>query len=223
MHDVADDGRDGEPQELDGLPRVAPHRQDRDGVDRQRGAHDPDERRRQPEHVDHAVPGVADDGVDEHDGDGAVRALGGELGDQAPAHGVTGEDALLDAEVVDDATQQLAVGLEVGAVGGKTTSAAVAGGVDGDDLEPHRDQPRERLRVEEPLDGEPVHDDERDAGTGDGDAHGVAVGDLDAMAGQAGRGDGHAVAGDAFGDRAGIRFDDMAHDELPSTPRPGTG
>ena len=46
---------------------------------------------------------------------------------------------------------------------GQALGAAVAGGVDRDDLEAHRHEPRERLGVEEALGREAVHDHERDA------------------------------------------------------------
>ena len=49
-------------------------------------------RREQAADVDQAVPGVADDGVDEHHADGPLGLGGAQLGDDPAAHGVAGEE-----------------------------------------------------------------------------------------------------------------------------------
>ena len=78
--------------------------------------------------------------------------------------------ASLDAEVVEHPAEQLGVAGHALRAGGQAERAAVAGGVDGDDLEAEVDQARQRLRVEDPLGGEPVDDHERHAPPADGHA-----------------------------------------------------
>ena len=68
--------------------------------------------------------------------------------------------------------------------GGQAEGAAVAGGVDGDDLEAEVDQARQRLGVEDPLGREPVDDHERHAPPADGDADGVTVVERDLVTGE---------------------------------------
>ena len=67
--------------------------------------------------------------------------------------------------------------------------AAVAGGVDGDDLEAEVDEARQGLGVEEALGREAVDDDERHAPPADRDADLVAVGERDLVPGQPRQGD----------------------------------
>ena len=118
------------------------------------------------------------------DGDGLLGPLRGELGHDPTAHRVPGEHGRLDAQLVDGPAHQLGVVAEVAGVAGQALRAAVAGHVDGDDLEPLAHQAVEGLGVEEALGGEPVHDDQRDAPAADGEADLVAVGEGERVAGQ---------------------------------------
>ena len=86
----------------------------------------------------------------------------------------------------------------------------MAGGVDGDDPEPHGDEPGQGLCVEEPFDRKSVDHDERHALAGDGHAHLVAVGERDLVPGETGRLDG--AGRERFvEDRTLDRLDDLAH------------
>ena len=66
-------------------------------------------RREDPADVDHAVPRVADDGVDEDDAEGPLGLVGAQLGDDPAAHRVAGEERPLDAELVEGPAEQLGV------------------------------------------------------------------------------------------------------------------
>ena len=113
---------------------------------------------------------------------------GGQLGDETPTHRVTGEDRLLDAEGVEDATEEVGVGREVAAAGRQALGTAVPGGVDGDDLEPDVDEAPQRLGVQHALGGEAVDEDERHALAAHGDADPVPVGQRRRGVGPAGAG-----------------------------------
>ena len=80
--------------------------------------------------------------------------------------------------------------------------AAVAGHVDGHHLEPRGHQPGQGVGVEEPLGGEPVDHHQGDAPTAHGQAHPMAVGQLEGVTGQGGHGP---VAGAARAVRLGGR------------------
>ena len=90
-----------------------------------------------------------------------------------------------------------------GAAGGQAQGAAVAGRVDGDDLEAHRHQAGQRLGVEDALGREPVDQHERHAPAADGHADLVPVGEGDEVAGQAGRADLGRVGGLRSAGRSG--------------------
>ncbi len=93
------------------------------------------------------------------------------------------EDGLAHAEVVQHPRQQVRRSSPVlCAFVGQAEGAAVAGRVDGDDLEAEVDEARQRLRVEDALGGEPVDHDQRDASAADRHADLVAVGEGDQVA-----------------------------------------
>ena len=99
--------------ELRGLLGVLEHRRRRHGVE---GEQDDDAghgRREHPPDVDQAVPGVAHDGVDEDDPEGPLGLVGTQLGDDAAAHRMAGEERPRDAQLVEDATQEVGVVAEV--------------------------------------------------------------------------------------------------------------
>ena len=78
-------------------------------------------------------------------------------------------------------------------------------------LKPLRDEPVQGLRVQEPLGGEAVHHDERDAPAADGEPDAVAVGQREGVAGEPGRpastGGGRPVLGGRARDRARVTAD----------------
>ena len=186
---VAAQGRGDEAAQLDGLPGVAEPRHGGDGVEEQRGAGAGQQRGEHPEDVHHAVPGVAHDGVEEHHGDGPLGFGGGQLGDEAAAHGVAHQHGGPHPEVVEDPAEQRGVARHALGAGGEPQGAAVTGGVHGDHLEAEVHEPRERLGVEDPLGREAVHHHEGHAPTAHRHAHGVAVGQRDLVPGQPGQGD----------------------------------
>ena len=169
------DRRRDEPAELAGLRRIAEQRDRRERVDDQPDADTGEQRRADAEQVDHLVPRVADDRVEQQHRDRLIGVVGRELGDEASAHRVPGEHRLVDAEMVERLAEQLGVAAERAGASGQTQRGAVAGDVDGHHLEAQRRDARQRLRVEDPLGREAVHDHQRHAATTHRDADLVTV------------------------------------------------
>ena len=188
--DVAQDGGTDQAAQLRRLPGVPEPRHGGDGVDDQADGDPGQQRREDAGHVDHAVPGVA-----RRWRRAAPRRWPGRGSDAAssvtrrPPIECPTQHGLLDAEVVEHAAEQLGVAGHALRAGGQPEGAAVAGGVDGDDLEAEVDEARQGLGVEDPLGGEAVHDHERHAPAADRHPDLVAVGQRDRVAGQTGQGD----------------------------------
>src|SRR3954470_12313003 len=77
--------------------------------------------------------------------------------------------------MVERFAEQLGVAAQRASARGETQRRAVAGHVDGDHLEAERHEARQRLRVEDALGRETVHDDQRYTATAHGDADLMAV------------------------------------------------
>ena len=115
---------------------------------------------------------------------------GGQLGDQAAAHRVAHEHGLAGCRGGRAPGRAARRSSPCSAPPvGRPEGAAVAGGVDGDDLEAEVDQAGQGLGVEDPLGREAVDDHQRHAPAADRHADLVAVGQRDRVAGQPGQGD----------------------------------
>ena len=143
-----------------------------------------------PEQVDHEVPLVTDDGVDQQRGDGVLGTLGRQLGGDPTTHGVPGDHRLADAELLDHPAHQLGVVAQVAAAERQPLGGAVPGHVDRDHLEATAHQPVQGLGVEEPFGGEAVHHHERHAATADRQSDPVAVVEREGVAGEPGSSEG---------------------------------
>ena len=141
--DVTDDGGREQPSERHRLDRVPEERHGRERVEPQQRAGAGQQRRHDLRGVHEPVPHRPDDGIDEDDGHDPVGFVRGRsVASRRPWSARPPRP--VDSQPREGTGEELGVGLEVGTARGKAHGRAVAGGVDGDDLEP---MPTSRVRV----------------------------------------------------------------------------